>query len=247
MEVRVIKEVSEMLKDKKVVTEEEIRRFAVRGALRVFGESLVDVGDDVIDEVVESLTDVPLTLNSLHYSEKVSIDGIDFYHIHTHCPSKEEFEEAYARFVEIRAFMRDLESMKRVTDSFFEGYLSKGSFMKEYRKDKFTYFVFYTTVREIEDDLEVHKELASRLSEKGEYVAVVPTEKELNEFLRFFRRYSEDVKKAGLKIWVVNAEKETMDPFIGYPKDFRLISRFKNPKVATLVNSLWRPVVDEID
>jgi len=244
MDDKIVEELSKMLSERKVVTEEEVRRKAIRCALKVLGPQLVDADVELIEDVACSLIDCPISLKSIHFSEKVKIGDIFFYHLHTEKPEKEDFELAYGEYLKSRRYLDNFDVMQEVTDNFFGGYSARGKYLRDYSKDK-TYKVFYSTIDDVFEDIKDHLEMVDKVD--GEYVVVVPTEKELNPFLKFFKRYSEDAKRAELKIWVVNPDAKTIDPFIGYPKDFRLLKGFKNPKAAALVSTYWRVDVKEMD
>lgn len=241
-----IRIVSERMSGKEVTSEEEIRRTALRSMLQYFG--VKSVGYDynrTLNRIVESLCEEPVSIHSLHYSDVLEIDGVKFRHIHTCKPTKESLESAYEELVKSASFLNSLDVMKEVTDKFFKDYSVEEGLIRLYASGKFRYGIYYSIIDDVGEDIEIHKDIAKSFN--GEYVVVVPTEKELTPFLRFFARHSEDVKMAGFKIWVVDPNRKSIDPFIGYPKDFRLIGRFKNPKVATIVNSLWRVKVEELD
>ena len=241
-----IKIVSERMSGKEVTSEEEIKRIALRSMLQYFGVKSAGYDyNQLLDQIVESLCDEPVSIHSLHYSEVIEIEGMRFRHIHTCKPTKESLELAYDELEKSASFLNSLNVMKEVTDNFFKGYVTEDGLIKLYTHEKFKYGVYYSIIEDVGEDIEIHKDIAKNFD--GEYVIVVPTEKELAPFLRFFARHSEDVKMAGFKIWVVDPKKKSIDPFIGYPKDFRLIGRFKNPKLATIVNSLWRVKVEKLD
>ncbi|WP_202318711.1 DUF6834 family protein [Archaeoglobus neptunius] len=245
MDVKIVEELSRMLESRKVVTEEEVRRKAIRAALKILGPELVDSKLDLIEEVTCSLIDCPISLKSLHFSEKVKIEDIFFYHPHTEKPEREDFEVAYFEYVISKSYLESIAAMQETTDRFFDGYSVRGNYMRVYSKGNRKYFVFYSTIDDVYEDIEHHLDMVEKVD--GEYVVVVPTEKELGPFLKFFKKYSEDAKRTGLKIWVVNPEVKSIDPFIGYPKDFRLLKGFKNPKAAALVSAYWRVDVKELD
>lgn len=245
MDVKVVEELSKMLAERRVVTEEEVRKKAIRCALKVLGPDLVKAEVNLIEDVTCSLIDCPISLKSLHFSEKVKVGDIFFYHLHTEKPERDDFDEAYFEYTHSIRYLDALDIMKEVTDRFFEGYSAEGEVMRKYTQNGKNYYVFYSTINDAFEDVETHLKLAKEV--EGEYVVVVPTESELNSFLKFFKRYSEDAKRANLKIWVVNTEDKTIDPFIGYPKDFRLLKGFKNPKAAALVSTYWRVDVKELD
>ena len=243
---KIVKLVSERMSDREVTSEEEIKRNAMRCMLKYFGTRSVGFDySEMLSSVVESLCSEPLSIHSLHYSEELEIESVKFRHTHTCKLTKDKFESAYDEYVKSKRLIDSFETMIEVTDRFFEGYRVKDGLIREYRKDKYKYGIYYSLIDDVAEDIETHKGIAERFD--GEYVIVVLTEKEITNFLRFFVRHSEDVKRSGFKIWVVNAKEKSIDPFIGYPKDFRLINKFKNPKLATIINSLWRVKVEELE
>ena len=66
-------------------------------------------------------------------------------------------------------------------------------------------------------------------------VIVVPTEKTPAPFISFFREH--DVGE--MMIWVADAERRTLDPFIGIPEDKDIESNFANPDRARRAVSVW--------
>ncbi len=240
-----IKRVSHELSGREVVTAEEIKRIAMTVLLEFYdGSQSVDF-QEIIDGVVESLCEEPSTINSLHYPETLKLNEIEFRHAHTCSPTQELVGEAYAEYLKSKKLLESLGIMKRITDRFFTEYDINEGLLKIYTKKKFRYGVFYTLIDDVERFLDIHERVSDRFD--GEYVVVVPTENEVTPFLRFFRRNSERVKNAGFRIWVANTDQMTIDPFIGYPKDFTLLRGFKNPKVASRINSLWRERVDQLE
>ena len=43
----------------------------------------------------------------------------------------------------------------------------------------------------------------------------------------------------GLQIWIMNLEKGTIDPFIGYTTDLDIYNQFDNPRLAEMVRNNW--------
>ncbi len=245
MEVAIIEELSKMLCDRRVVSIEEIERKAIRAALRSLGENAIAVNSDLLDLVKSSFIEYPITLKSLHYSEEVEVSGIRFYHPHTYKPKAEDFEEAYREYLISKSYLDRLNDMKEITDRFFNGYTARGEILREYTKGNYRYFVFYSTINDVYEDIDYHVRVSETVG--GEYVVVVPTEEHCAPFHKFYRHLSEEVKKANMKVWVANTFEKTIDPFIGYPRDFTLLKGFKNPKLAALISSYWRVKVDRID
>ncbi len=240
--------------DNEIVSEKEIEVKLSRAILRSLGmESNVKFElnftplpefSRLLEDVKESLFDVPHSISSPHFSEKFELEGIVFYHVHTCKLDAEKVERAYSNYLKARKFLDVLPKLKKVVDRFFSGYSVRDGVLRKYEGKQKTW-VFFTTMDDLFEDLDFHLKLASKL--KGRYSVIVPTEKTPKNFIKFFREHSEDAKRAGLRIWVVNAEDETIDPFIGYPKDLSLIKNFKNPRIASIISSYWRYEVKELD
>ncbi len=240
-----IKLVSHELSEREVVTVEEIKRIATTILLNFYHSDPSADYEKIVDEIIESLCDEPTTINSLHFSEKLNIQNVEFRHIHTCAPTRELIGEAYDEYIKSKKILDSIDKMKEITDRFFTGYEVRDGLVRIYTKKRFRYGVFYSIIDDVERFLNVHERFAKNF--EGEYVIVVPTENEITPFLRFFRNNSEKVKEADFRIWVANVDQMSIDPFIGYPKDFTLLKGFRNPKVASQINSLWREKIDKID
>ncbi len=241
----IIEECSKILANRSVVSEWEVERVTRRAALRVFGINAIGKKlDKILNEAKSSLLDEPLSIKSLHFPEKFEMNGEAFYHLHTCKPTEDELRYAYKEMLKSRRYINALNTIKKIISEFFSDYKIKDGFLYEFEGKR-----YYTTsiflIDDIGEDIEFHKKIAKLYS--GEYAVVALTEKDVFPFLRFFKRHSEDVKRAGFYIWVADEERNYVDPFIGYPKDVRLWRRFKNPKAASVINSLWRVKVEEID
>lgn len=239
-----IETLSNMLSDRVVVTEEELRVKAIRAALRTLGLDTMRLNEKNLKEILYSFLECPITVKSLHFPERVELSGVNFYHLHTTIPSSNEFLHAYEEYLQARDFLTHLNNFFKIFDKFFESYRREGEFLRVYSK-RYPYAIFFSTIRDAFEDASVHINLASKF--EGEYIVAVKTGEKIEHFFKFFKFHSESFKKANVKVWVVNPEKFTVDPFIGYPKDLSLISKFKNPRLATQIESVWRVKIDEID
>lgn len=241
----IIKELSSLLLNREVVTCEEIERKTIRAIVRAKSIEALNLGEELIGEIVKSYIELPISLHSFHYSEKVEIENIAFYHLHTSKPTREAIQKAYSEFLISQKFLRERGKMKSILDDFFKGYEARKSIVREYFKDNYRYAVFISLFGDISEDLQAHLNFASKYS--GEYAIITPSETTPEPFLNFFQQYSEQIKSANIKIWVVDVDKASIDPFIGYPRDLKLLKRFKNPKLATHIESLWRTRIEKID
>jgi hypothetical protein len=76
-------------------------------------------------------------------------------------------------------------------------------------------------------------------SSSGQVVVLVPHEESLDPFVRFFKEKGVQAEEAGLQFWVANMEEGSIDPFIGYTRDPEVYKRFKNPRLSSMVRSMW--------
>jgi len=221
-----------------VVTEEEVERVCRRVLLE-----LNLCPHELVDEVKRALLNEPVTLSTF-YSDRFEIGGVRYYAVHGVKIEKQEIEVAYREYAKSRRFLDSLELMERLADKFFYDYSLREGVVREYIGRR-KYGVFFTLIEDLFEDVRIHARFASRYN--GEYVVVVPTEETPLPFIKFFKNYSELVNSYGIKVWVADVDRESLDPFIGYPRDLKLLSRFRNPELATKVASLWRVKVKEVD
>ncbi|RLI75527.1 hypothetical protein DRO97_03060 [Archaeoglobales archaeon] len=240
----IIKTLSEMLKERVVVTREELERKAIRAIIKSKSVGALNIDYNLIQEIVDGYIECPISLNCLHFSEKIEIGDLSFYRLHTSKPTKDQFEEAYEECIISRRYIDALDRLDIIVDRFFKEYSVKEGVVKEYSKNKYKYAVFFSLIDDVDEDLQAHLDFAQDYD--GEYVIVTLTEKTPCPFIKFFKNHSEKTKAANIKIWVADVDRDCIDPFIGYPKDFKLLKGFKNPKLASIINSLWRVKVDKI-
>jgi hypothetical protein len=244
----VLAELSKLL-DNEIVTEKEVEVKLRRALLRLtsFNLNFSSKFDfhSILERVKESLFKIPHSISSPHFPERLELDTLTFFYEHTCKPDEKKVEVALDNYRKAEKFLSVLPKLKEITDEFFKGYKLREGIVRRYSKGKYTSWVFYSTLDDLFEDLPHHLKLAETLN--ASYAVVVPVEKSPKNFINFYRRYSEEVKKAGLRIWVANPKNLTIDPLIGYPKDLRLLRNFRNPRVASMISSIWRAEIREID
>jgi hypothetical protein len=72
-----------------------------------------------------------------------------------------------------------------------------------------------------------------------DYIILVPSSETLEPFVQFFREHGQAAEDKGLQIWIMNLEKGTVDPFIGYTTDLDIYNQFDNPRLAEMVRNNW--------
>ncbi len=73
----------------------------------------------------------------------------------------------------------------------------------------------------------------------SDYIILVPSSETLEPFVQFFRENGQAAEDKGLQIWIMNLEKGTIDPFIGYTTDLDIYNQFENPRLAEMVRNNW--------
>lgn len=72
-----------------------------------------------------------------------------------------------------------------------------------------------------------------------DYIVMVPSSENLGPFVQFFRENGPAAEDKCLNIWIMNLEKGSIDPFIGYTTDLDIYNQFDNPRLAEMVRSNW--------
>jgi hypothetical protein len=70
-------------------------------------------------------------------------------------------------------------------------------------------------------------------------ILLVASSETLEPFVQFFRENGPAAEDKGLQIWIMNLEKGTIDPFIGYTTDLDIYNQFENPRLAEMVRNNW--------
>jgi hypothetical protein len=169
------------------------------------------------------------------------INGRIFHFLHTQRYSKQDFDNAYRKFLtslpEIRSLLR-----QSLTDLLKElmgcaGYhlIKEDShglrFEAEGRKVN---AVVFTSIKSLDPE-----KLREDNEADADLVILVPSSESLEPFVQFFREKGALIEEAGVQVWVANMEKGTIDPFIGYTTDLDIYEQFKNPRLAEMVRSNW--------
>ena len=68
-------------------------------------------------------------------------------------------------------------------------------------------------------------------------ILLVASSETLEPFVQFFRENGPAAEDKGLQIWIMNLEKGTIDPFIGYTTDLDIYNQFENPRLAEMVRN----------
>jgi hypothetical protein len=72
-----------------------------------------------------------------------------------------------------------------------------------------------------------------------DYIILVPSSETLEPFVQFFQENGQAAEDKGINIWIMNLEKGTIDPFVGYTTDLDIYNQFTNPRLAEMVRINW--------
>jgi len=70
-------------------------------------------------------------------------------------------------------------------------------------------------------------------------IILVPSSETIEPFVQFFQENGQAAEDKGLNIWIMNLEKGTIDPFVGYTTDLDIYNQFTNPRLAEMVRINW--------
>lgn len=169
------------------------------------------------------------------------IQGRIFHFLHTQRYSKQDFDNAYRKFL---VSLPELKSMLRrsLTDLLKEfmgnagyGLVREDSHGLRFEADGRKVNVLVSTSI---NSLDLNK-LIKEAGDEADLVILVPSSESLEPFVQFFREKGANVEDAKVQIWVANMEQGTIDPFIGYTTDLDIYEQFKNPRLAEMVRSNW--------
>ncbi|MCX6677781.1 MAG: hypothetical protein NTU95_07555 [Methanothrix sp.] len=73
----------------------------------------------------------------------------------------------------------------------------------------------------------------------ADYIILAASSETLEQFVQFFLEFGAKAEDKGLQIWIMNLEKGTIDPFIGYTTDLDIYNQFDNPRLAEMVRNNW--------
>jgi hypothetical protein len=167
------------------------------------------------------------------------MDGRIFHFLHTKKYSKQDFNDAQARFLRSLPELKIILSQS-LTDS-LEGFMHDAGYdLSAESQSEFTFSApersvkahIITSVKAIDVD--------KCKPEPGvDSVILVPSSETLEPFMQFFRENGEKAEDKGMQIWVTNLEKGTIDPFVGFTTDLDIYNQFDNPRLAEMVRNNW--------
>jgi len=179
------------------------------------------------------LSDLP-TLDS--YTQ---IDGRIFHFSHTKRYSKQDFANANSKLLrslpELKIILQQCMADRLTNFMNDAGYTLSAQSRQEltFSAEKRTAKVFVvTSVKSL--DINNYSPVSG-----SDYIILVASSETVEPFVQFFRENGPAAEDKGLQIWIMNMEKGTIDPFIGYTTDLDIYNQFNNPRLAEMVRSNW--------
>ncbi len=195
------------------------------------------LGGDLEELIFRSITtrDDKISLFSPDMQTKINYQGEIFYCLPTHRYMSAELEEAFLRWSAIK---NPVTKLKDAVIDFMNraGYQIqdvKSSLLSGYRYIEL--FAIKGSERHMRIAVLSSIKFVPRMTTASIDAIVVPTERTPAPFISFFREY--DVGET--MIWVVDAEKGTLDPFIGIAPDEDIEANFASPERARRAVSVW--------
>jgi hypothetical protein len=189
----------------------------------------------------------PIFFNLPKLDTYTQINGHIFHFLHTKKFSKQDFDNAYRKFQNERYDLRMilLQGLKDLLEEFMKdaGYrLQKDNSEQLINRDQLIFEAadrklkasIFSSVKAL-DSCKCLQEMEKDL------VILLPSGEDLEPFMKFFREKGQAIEESGGQVWVANMEKGTIDPFIGYATDMEIYQQFKNPRLAEMVRTNWKP------
>ena len=170
------------------------------------------------------------------------MDGRIFHFLHTKKYSKQDFNDAQARFLCSLPELKIILSQS-LTDS-LEGFMRDAGYsLTAESPGELTFSApersakafIVTSVKAIDVD-------KCKPEPGQDSVILVPSSETLEPFMQFFREKGEAAEDKGIQIWVTNLEKGTIDPFVGFTTDLDIYNQFDNPRLAEMVRNNWSKI-----
>lgn len=199
------------------------------------------VGKEIAPGIFASMmSDSPIFFDLPRLDTYTQINGRIFHFLHTQSYSKQDFDNAYRKFLitlpELKSILRQnlidllIDFMAEADYKLIKSSPDETKFEAEDRKINAQIF---TSIKSVN----IGK---CKPDAGGEYVILVPSSESLEPFMQFYREQTDAVEASKIQIWVANMEKGTIDPFIGYTTDMDIYKQFKNPRLAQMVRSHWK-------
>jgi len=189
------------------------------------------------------MSGTPIFLGLPKLNVFIMLNGRIFYFLHTKNHSREDFHEAYRKFLasipEIKVIMlRSLMDLRIefMNDADYELVNERSQWLSFMAADSKVDAQVFTSMKIVD----FKKSLLDRPENGEDRVMIVPSEENLEPFMQFYQQNAFAAEESGFQIWVANLEQGTIDPFIGYTTDIDIYRQFMNPNLAQIIRANWK-------
>ncbi len=256
---RIAGSLRELLKEREIIARCELlnRTYAIVRETKLTDAEREDLqkmaGSHIAAGIFASMmSGTPIFFDLPKVDTYTQINGRIFHFLHTQRYSKQDFDNAYRKFLislpELKSMLH--QSLVDLLTAFMQnaGYhliekkpIEKGSrYLRFDAEGRKVNALVFTSIKSL--DMSKLRKEAESMTDSGDgadFVILVPNSESLEPFVQFFREKGADVEEAKVQIWVANMEQGTIDPFIGYTTDMDIYEQFKNPRLAEMVRSNW--------
>lgn len=173
------------------------------------------------------------------------MNGRIFHFLHTKKYSKQDFSNAASRFLRSVPELRDL-LFQCMEDRLKEFMADAGYVLSDKTGQSLTFTADKRTAKAVVVASVKVVNIENCRAESGcDCIILVPSSETLEPFVQFFRERGQAAEDRGLQIWIMNLEKGTIDPFVGYTTDLDIYNQFDNPRLAEMVRNNWARDTDQ--
>jgi len=203
-------------------------------------ELAAQVGPRIASGIFASMmSKEPLFFNLPALDTYTQMNGRIFHFLHTKKYSRQDFANASSRFLRSVPALRDMliDCMKHrlkefMSDAGYDLLAERGAHMTFSAEKRKAEVYAVASIRSLNID-------EYRVESGSDCIILVPSSESLEPFVQFFRERGEQSEEKELQIWIMNLEKGTIDPFIGYTTDLDIYNQFDNPRLAEMVRNNW--------
>ncbi|HWQ18969.1 MAG TPA: hypothetical protein VN455_04270 [Methanotrichaceae archaeon] len=187
------------------------------------------------------LSGAPIFFDLPKLDTYTTINGRIFHFLHTQKYSKQDFDNAYRKFLSARGDLKDLlrQNLIDLLTEFMVGAgytlvpsASSSDRLRFSAQGRQVDCLVFTSIKSVEP-------VKCTPEDGADCVVVVPSSESLEPFVQFFRENGAAADESGVQYWIANMEKGTIDPFIGYTTDMDIYEQFANPRLAEMVRTTW--------
>jgi hypothetical protein len=244
---KIVGPLQEILREREIIARCEllIRTYDVVRAAKLSDQEAKElreaVGEKIAPGIFSSImSKEPIFSELPKLDTYTQIDGRIFHFLHTKRYSKQDFDNANRKLQqslpELKAILQRslIDLLKQFMNN--AGYilsLETSDNLEFIAKERHLNASVVTSVKL----LNIHEQ---KITPEMDQVILVPSGESLEPFVDFYKMNGKAAEEKEIQIWIINLERGTIDPFIGYTTDLDIYNQFDNPRLAELVRNNWR-------